>query len=648
MWLPSTCLHFGTTQNQTLTVETSHKDQADRAKDLKLCIMQQEETLQGLYGEEVELSPSPLLLEEMEECFSDSDWAAMDYVPDRNCISPAHSSSRRSSFRLDFPPVLDGIIVGGQSPPCSYPAPSAVPRSSVRPPTPACVLAGLKLAHRECMREHCLECVPHLMAYPQDLPHVHSILQTEFLEEGWLDAPAPLSAGGPFTPLPEAVVAAGSTGPQPAAAGSTGPQPAAARSSEPQPAVAGSTGSSELMPAAAESTGSSEPQPAAAGSTGSSESREGFKVEPPLILVPEFPEGFNGEPPLILVPEFPEGSGDELSLLPAPEGFGDEPPLLPAPEGFGDEPPLLPAPEGVGDEPPLLPAPEGVGDEPPLLPAPEGVGDEPPLLPAPEVVGDEPPLISPGQTHTMTVHSLTPGQTHTMTLHSLTPGQTHTMTLHSLTPGQTHTMTLHSLTPVPQGSCLGPSVCRGSGLAASLLDDSIYVTASLRGACISVTASLRGARFLVAELSTCFYVADLRDACISAADLLDVCTSASGHSAAGLLIGCCSADGYSAAGLLIGCCFATGLRIFSLFTGFFVTGLRIVGYFAAGLPTVSCFAAGFFIAGLLDFIFIFCFGLWILVFPLMDKFGSSYLVHPSFTLHSLPHVYVLCLQSLPM
>ncbi|MED6243695.1 hypothetical protein ATANTOWER_025353 [Ataeniobius toweri] len=57
-------------------------------------VQQQEETLRALYEEEVELSPSPLLLEEMEECFSETDWAALDFGPSRNRSSPAHTSSK--------------------------------------------------------------------------------------------------------------------------------------------------------------------------------------------------------------------------------------------------------------------------------------------------------------------------------------------------------------------------------------------------------------------------------------------------------------------------------------------------------------------------------------------------------------------------
>ncbi|MED6240860.1 hypothetical protein ATANTOWER_029647 [Ataeniobius toweri] len=99
MRFPSSCLRFGLTQNLTVTEGTHHKDQADRATELKGWIEQQDETLRALYGEEVEILPSPLLLEEMEECFCETDWAAMAFEPGRNRSSPAHASSKRRCSR---------------------------------------------------------------------------------------------------------------------------------------------------------------------------------------------------------------------------------------------------------------------------------------------------------------------------------------------------------------------------------------------------------------------------------------------------------------------------------------------------------------------------------------------------------------------
>ncbi|KAK5610921.1 hypothetical protein CRENBAI_024531 [Crenichthys baileyi] len=293
MLLPRSCLRFGPPQNQTMTAGTSQTDQAQTVKELKKWVQQQEETLRALYGEEVELTPSPLLLEEMEECFGETDWAAVGFLPKQSRSSPVRTSSKpRHPHHKRFtpavlaaapaklgtptaalaessppPPAAAGFPAGFSSCPgrrlhrrsvaigevrsgasyLSTEGPSAMAssrlfsteseggrRSSERPPTPAWVLAGLQFVHAECMKERCMECVPHLLAHPQDLLEVHAILQTEFLEEGWLDAPEPLSAGGPFTPLLEAVsAAAGPPEPQPAGAGLPEPQPAAAGPPEP-------------------------------------------------------------------------------------------------------------------------------------------------------------------------------------------------------------------------------------------------------------------------------------------------------------------------------------------------------------------------------------------------------------------------------
>ncbi|MEQ2253670.1 hypothetical protein ILYODFUR_034730 [Ilyodon furcidens] len=79
------------------------------------------------------------------------------------------------------------------------------------------------------MKLRCLDFVHYLRLFPDDFAFVHLVLQAEFLGRVWLDAPAPLSAGGPFAPLLEAVSAAyGAPEPQPADAGPPEPQPAAA------------------------------------------------------------------------------------------------------------------------------------------------------------------------------------------------------------------------------------------------------------------------------------------------------------------------------------------------------------------------------------------------------------------------------------
>ncbi|MEQ2185034.1 hypothetical protein GOODEAATRI_014087 [Goodea atripinnis] len=67
MLLPSSCLCFGPLQTQTVTLRTSQENQADKANELKKWVHQQEEDLRKRYGEVVELLPSPLLLQVMEE-----------------------------------------------------------------------------------------------------------------------------------------------------------------------------------------------------------------------------------------------------------------------------------------------------------------------------------------------------------------------------------------------------------------------------------------------------------------------------------------------------------------------------------------------------------------------------------------------------
>ncbi|MEQ2317090.1 hypothetical protein AMECASPLE_039174 [Ameca splendens] len=62
---------------------------------LSMCKTDRDEPQETMYGEEVELSPSPLLLEEMEECFGEANWVDMGFKPGRNRSSPARSSSKR-------------------------------------------------------------------------------------------------------------------------------------------------------------------------------------------------------------------------------------------------------------------------------------------------------------------------------------------------------------------------------------------------------------------------------------------------------------------------------------------------------------------------------------------------------------------------
>ncbi|KAK5602991.1 hypothetical protein CRENBAI_017306 [Crenichthys baileyi] len=142
MILPSSCLHFGPIQNHIVTVGTSQKDQADRAKELKKWIKQQEETLWALYGEGVEILPSPLLLEEMEECFCVSDWAALDIMPDRNHTSPAYSSSRRRRPRRKRSTPAAAAPAEPNLPTAALPEPSTSAAVPAEPSTSAAAPAG--------------------------------------------------------------------------------------------------------------------------------------------------------------------------------------------------------------------------------------------------------------------------------------------------------------------------------------------------------------------------------------------------------------------------------------------------------------------------------------------------------------------------
>ncbi|MEQ2302833.1 hypothetical protein AMECASPLE_010788 [Ameca splendens] len=319
MLLPSSCLRFGPTPNHTVTVGTHHKDQADRAMELKRWIKQQGETLHALYGKEVEICFSPLLLEEIEECFCETDWAAMTFEPGRNRPSPAHDSSkRRRSRRKHSTPAAAAALAELVKPTAASPQltlaeppaePSSPPPGAAEfpagfsscpgrrrrqraaavgkvwvgasyasmegPPvtasswlfSPARVQSGPEIPQEELMRLQVRNFAEYLRVFPEELNFVHLILEAEFLERRWLDTPLPLFARGLFAPLLKA------------AAGCSG-------SSEPQLATARSSGPSGLQPVAARYCGSSGPQPAVAGSSGSCEPHH----------VPEEPEG--GLPPL--------------------------------------------------------------------------------------------------------------------------------------------------------------------------------------------------------------------------------------------------------------------------------------------------------------------------------------------------------------
>ncbi|KAK5603499.1 hypothetical protein CRENBAI_006147 [Crenichthys baileyi] len=260
-----------------LLVGTHHKDQADRATELRRWIVQQEQTLQVMYGEEVELSHSPLLLEEMEECFSETDWAALDFGPSPNRSSPAHTSSKprrprckcstpaaaapaelvtptaaspqlstaaapaelvtptaaspqlmltaASAEPFSPPPAAAEFLAGFSSCPGRRHRRRTAPTGGVQvdasyastegPPAtafsqrfpPVWVPSGQEIPEEELMRQRVRGFAEYLRFFPKDLDLMHLILEAEFLGRGWLDAPAPLAAGGPFAPLLEAVSA---------------------------------------------------------------------------------------------------------------------------------------------------------------------------------------------------------------------------------------------------------------------------------------------------------------------------------------------------------------------------------------------------------------------------------------------------------
>ncbi|MED6288119.1 hypothetical protein CHARACLAT_023324 [Characodon lateralis] len=70
--------------------------------------------------------------------------------------------------------------------------------------SPAWVQSGPEIPQEELMRLHVRNFAEYLRVFPEELDFVHLILEAEFLERGWLNAPLPLSAGGLFTPLLEA------------------------------------------------------------------------------------------------------------------------------------------------------------------------------------------------------------------------------------------------------------------------------------------------------------------------------------------------------------------------------------------------------------------------------------------------------------
>ncbi|KAK5614576.1 hypothetical protein CRENBAI_018530 [Crenichthys baileyi] len=246
MILQSSCLHFGPTQNHIMTVGTSHQDQADKAQELKKWVRQQEEELRKMHGEEVERSSVPPTVSAT-STFSHRrrHHRGPSSSPTTTAVSPSASSTSSTSAAnpaaAEFPAgygsrpgrhrrhktVTIGEFRMGASrpstegPPATIPsqlfspalsgghsAPSAVLQPLVQSPALNWIQAGLEEMKKKFMKERCCGLVLHLMDHPEDLNLVHSVLQAEFIAEGWLDAPAPLSAGGPFDPLLVAVRAA--------------------------------------------------------------------------------------------------------------------------------------------------------------------------------------------------------------------------------------------------------------------------------------------------------------------------------------------------------------------------------------------------------------------------------------------------------
>ncbi|MEQ2249328.1 hypothetical protein ILYODFUR_028094, partial [Ilyodon furcidens] len=387
---------------------------------------------------------------------------------------PEHTPTRLPLSAATGKVRVDASYASTESPPAT---------ASSRLFSPAWVQSGPETLQSELMRQRVMGFAEYLRIFPEDVDFVHLILEAEFLGRGWLDAPAPLSSGGPFSPLLEAVSAV---------AGSTEAQPASSQSSEPQPAA----------------SGPSEPQPA---SSGSSEPRlipeEPVDGLPPLPrLIPEEPVG--GLPSLPRhVPEEPEDGLPPLPRLIPEEPVGGLPPL---PRLIPEEPegglPPQPGPEhhlaflwGVLME--LKPdTPEPVSDTEPDTPepvtdtepdTPESVTDTEPDTPQPHTHHDTPqPVSRPDTPQFLEGHPPCLGD---LQISCLGP---------SRTPGS------NLCRP-----CLGPSVCRGSGHTADHRGPSFVgspgLIVSLRRPCFVGSPGL---------------VAGLQDGCISVtAGFLDAC-----------------------------------------------------------------------------------------------------------------------------
>ncbi|KAK5617521.1 hypothetical protein CRENBAI_004842 [Crenichthys baileyi] len=185
-----------------------------------------------MYGKEVEILPSPLLLQEMEEVFVGSRLAQAPpgYEPGKNRTTatppaPMSSSSRPTSATVEFPagfssrlgrrhhqsfaPLLDPTSpssdsrreTGAWSGAPEQPGTNA---PAIRPPgkpsTPAWVLSGLAAAQAAYFDSCCLDAALYLAKKPQDSVYVLQAHQEEFPSVEFLDAPASVFAGGPPSP----------------------------------------------------------------------------------------------------------------------------------------------------------------------------------------------------------------------------------------------------------------------------------------------------------------------------------------------------------------------------------------------------------------------------------------------------------------
>ncbi|KAK5615221.1 hypothetical protein CRENBAI_004237 [Crenichthys baileyi] len=320
MIFPSSYLHFGLTQNHIVTEGTSQKDQADRAQELLKRLRRKEEDLRKIHGEEVEILPSPLLLQEMEE--------AGLILP--TPVSPVLIPAAATPAGLNLPAAAspEPSTSAAASPEPSKPA--AITKLSVleaaRAEFPTFTVAvatylasgTAPLFFLEQAKEEQKRCtvLNDLLSRLMDSPSLWK-QKLKVLDQmkcwvmdssdsvlvpttaGSLDsrhAAKPLDSRHAAKPLDSQHAAKpldsqhAAKSPEPQHAAKPLDSQHAAKSPEPQHAA--KPLDSAKYPEAQHAAKLTEPQPAAAGST------------EPLTQVPEFREGFEDEPPLTQVPEF--------------------------------------------------------------------------------------------------------------------------------------------------------------------------------------------------------------------------------------------------------------------------------------------------------------------------------------------------------